>query len=192
MLLYGHSVFTANGETRCPISQNLERVYTMTNFITSGQFVTPATITKAMWNVQTTKASQLALYGDFLQDAIQGAVCDALLALLAESSYDQLDHVMKSYTREFCNGGNQAYSCRSKYHVVDLISEKLSGEQLIILEGMSPEFATLLKSYDANVKKAQEEASSSKPPSTGQELPEAVKALIAANAPKSDAKSEAK
>jgi hypothetical protein len=164
----------------------------MTNFITSGQFVTPATITVDMWNVQTNKVSQLALYGDFLQDAIQGAVCDALLALLAASSFDQLDHVLKAYTREFCNGGNQVYSCRSKYHVVDLITAKLSGEQLIILEAMSAEFSGLLKAYDANVKKAQEEASSSKPPSTGQELPEAVKALIAANAPKSEVKSEAK
>jgi hypothetical protein len=97
----------------------------MTNFITSGQFVTPATITVDMWNVQTNKVSQLALYGDFLQDAIQGAVCDALLALLGASSFDQLDHVLKSYTREFCNGGNQVYSCRSKYHVVDLITVKV-------------------------------------------------------------------
>ena len=160
----------------------------MTNFITSGQFVTPATITTDMWTVQTNKTSQLALYGDFLQDAIQGAVVDALRALLAASSYDQLDHVMKAYTREFCNGGNQAYSCRSKYHIVDLVSEHLSGEQLIILEGLSSEFATLLKSYDANVKKSQEEAAASKPPSTGQELPEAVKALIAASSSKSDAK----
>ena len=164
----------------------------MTDFITSGQFVTPAKITKDMWKAQTNKASQLALYGDFLQDAIQGSLVDALLALLAESSYDQLDHVMKAYTREFCNGGNQAYSCRSKYHVVDVINAKLSDEQLIILEGMSPEFSTLLKSYDANVKKSQEEAASSKPPSTGQDLPDAVKALIAANASKSDAKSDAK
>jgi hypothetical protein len=164
----------------------------MTDFITSGQFVTPANITVDMWNAQTNKVSQLALYGDFLQDAIQGAVCDALRALLAASSFDQLDHVMKAYTREFCNGGNQVYSCRSKYHVVDLITAKLSGEQLIILEAMSPEYSTLLKSYDANVKKSQEEASSSKPPSTGQELPEAVKALIAANAPKSDTKSDTK
>ena len=164
----------------------------MTDFITSGQFVTPANITVDMWNAQTNKVSQLALYSDFLQDAIQGAVVDALRALLAASSYDQLDHVLKAYTREFCNGGNQVYSCRSKYHVVDLLTAKLSGEQLIILEGMSPEFSTLLKSYDANVKKSQEEASTSKAPSTGQELPEAVKALIAANETAPDAKADDK
>ena len=164
----------------------------MTNFITSTQFVPAATITIDMWNVQTNKTAQLALYGDFLQDTIQGAVCDALLALLAASSFDQLDHVMKAYTREFCNGGAQVYSCRSKYHIVDKIAEHLSGEQLIILEAMSPEYSTLVKSYDANVQKSQSESSSSKPPSTGQELPEVVKALIAANAPKSDAKSDAK
>ena len=164
----------------------------MTDFITSGQFVAPATISVDMWNAQTNKTSQLALYGDFLQDAVQGSVVDALRVLLGASSYDQLDHVIKAYTREFCNGGNQVYSCRSKYHIVDKITSALSGEQLIILEGLSPEFSTLLKSYDANVKKSQEEASASKPPSTGQELPDAVKALIAANAPKSDAKADAK
>jgi len=164
----------------------------MTDFITSGQFVAPATITVDMWNAQTNKTSQLALYGDFLQDVIQGSVVDALRVLLGASSYDQLDHVIKAYTREFCNGGAQSYSCRSKYHIVDRITAHLSGEQLIILEYYSPEYSTLVKSYDANVKKSQAEASASKPPSTGQELPEAVKALIAANEPASEVKSDAK
>ena len=68
----------------------------MTNFITSAQFVPAAFISVDMWKAQTNKTSQLSLYGEFLQDAIQGAVCDALLALLGAGSYDQLDHVLKA------------------------------------------------------------------------------------------------
>jgi hypothetical protein len=150
----------------------------MTNFITSAQTVPAAFISNDMWKAQTNKTSQLSLYGEFLQDAIQGAVCDALVALLGEASYDQLDHVLKAYTREFTNGGNQVYACKSKAKIVDMITEYLSDSDLVILEGISPEFQTLLKGYDANVRKSQEEASATKPPSTGQTLPPEIQAKL--------------
>ena len=156
----------------------------MTDFITSAQFVPAASISSDLWKAQTNKTSQLGLYGDFLQDAIQGAVCDALLALLGEASYDQLDHVLKAYTREFTNGGNQVYACKSKAKIVDVIKEHLSESDIIVLEDVSPEYNTLIKSYAANVKKSQEEASASKPPSTGQSLSPEVQAKIAALAAK--------
>ena len=156
----------------------------MTNFITSAQFVDAASISVNNWTAQTNKTSQLSLYGEFLQDAIQGAVCDALLALLGAGSYDQLDHVIKAYTREFTNGGNQVYACKSKAKIVELIKVHLSESDLVILEGVSPDYNTLIKSYDANLKKSQEEASASKPPSTGQTLPPEIQAKIDALAAK--------
>ena len=160
----------------------------MTNFIKATQFVPAAFISVDMWTVQTNKTSQLSLYGEFLQDAIQGAVCDALTALLGAGSYDQLDHVLKAYTREFTNGGNQVYACKSKSKIVDMIKLILSESDLVILEGVSPEYNTLIKSYDANVKKSQEEASASKPPSTGQTLPPEIQAKLDALAAAAGAK----
>ena len=160
----------------------------MTNFITSAQTVPAAFISNDMWKAQTNKTSQLSLYGEFLQDAIQGAVIDALAALLVEASYDQLDHVLKAYTREFTNGGAQVYACKSKAKIVDLIKEYLSIADLVILEGMSAEYNLLIKNYDANVKKSQEEASASKPPSTNQTLSPEIQAKLAALAEGADAK----
>ena len=160
----------------------------MTNFIKATQFVPAAYISVDMWKAQTNKTSQLSLYGEFLQDTIQGAVCDALSSLLGASSYDQLDHVLKAYTREFTNGGNQVYACKSKAKIVDMIKLLLSESDLVILEGVSPEYNTLSKSYDANVKKSQEEASASKPPSTGQTLPPEIQAKLDALAAAAGAK----
>ena len=156
----------------------------MSNFIASAQTAPAACISRDMWNAQTNKTSQLSLYGEFLQDAIQGAVIDALVALLAEASYDQLDHVLKAYTREFTNGGNQVFACKSKAAIVDIIKEYLSVADLVVLEGMSPEYNILTRGYDANVKRSQEEASASKPPSTGQTLSPEIQAKLDALAAK--------
>ena len=187
-MLDGHNArcyncFKANGGAFKSPQPRTSKGFIMTDFINATQFVSAPIITRAMWNAQGNVKAQVTLYGEYLQDAIQGAVCDALITLINEASYDQLNNVLSAYTREFTNGGAQGFSCKSRATMLDSIREHLTEDNQIRLQA-SKEFNTMVKDYDANVKKARDEAKADKSPTTGQTVSPEIQAQLDALAAK--------